>query len=201
MRKKELLFLCVVLFSLVAFSCELDPPVQTQAEAPVFSPKPGVYTDSVSVSISTDTAGASIYYTTDGSEPTEASLSYTAAVSITQTTTLKARVYKAGLTPSSVTGGIYTITSAQSRTATPVISPEGGVYTSSATVTITCSTPGAKIYYTTDGTNPTETSTEYTAPLSIDFTCTLKAVAKADDYSLSLAASKVFTISVMTVFF
>jgi chitinase len=43
------------------------------------------------------TTGASIYYTTDGSEPTTASSAYSSALTFTQTTTLKAKAFKNGL--------------------------------------------------------------------------------------------------------
>ncbi|MDD3534769.1 MAG: chitobiase/beta-hexosaminidase C-terminal domain-containing protein [Candidatus Cloacimonetes bacterium] len=82
--------------------------------SPSFDPPAGFYVDPVSVSISSITAGASIRYTTDGSDPsaTEGTL-YTAPISISATTTLKAIAFAAGLEPSF-------IASAQYRFPTPV---------------------------------------------------------------------------------
>ena len=60
---------------------------------------------------------------------------------------------------------------------TPVISEPSGTYTNPLTVTISCATENARIYYTTDGTTPTESSTLYESALTIDSTCTLKATA------------------------
>jgi hypothetical protein len=62
------------------------------------------------VTISDTTAGASIYYTTDGSTPTTSSTKYTGPVAISTTTTLSAIANDSGGS-SSVTSGTYTITS------------------------------------------------------------------------------------------
>ncbi len=60
---------------------------------------------------------------------------------------------------------------------TPSISPAGGVFTGSVTVSIETQTPGAEIHYTLDGTEPTLGSPVYADPLLIDATVTLKAKA------------------------
>ncbi len=61
--------------------------------------------------------------------------------------------------------------------AKPVISPAGGSYQEAQTVTISCATEGATIYYTLDGSVPTEASTPYAGAITIDTDATLKAVA------------------------
>ena len=66
--------------------------------------------------------------------------------------------------------------SAQGGVATPTFNPPGGQYSSPITVTISCATPGASIYYTTDGSNPTPSSIPYTAPIPLSTTTTLKAI-------------------------
>lgn len=78
--------------------------------------------------------------------------------------------------------------------ATPTFSVEEGSYTEAQTVTITCATEGATIYYTTDGTEPTASSTEYTGAISINETTTLKAIAVKDGQS-SAVAEATYTIS------
>ena len=61
--------------------------------------------------------------------------------------------------------------------ATPVFTPAAGYYETAQNVTITCATEGATIYYTTDGTTPTNASTQYTAPIAVSQNTTIKAIA------------------------
>jgi len=49
----------------------------------------------------------------------------------------------------------------------PTLSPNSGAYVTSVEVTILCATAGAAIYYTTDGSIPTEASTQYTVPFTL----------------------------------
>ena len=79
--------------------------------------------------------------------------------------------------------------------ATPEFSVDSGEVDSGTEVTITCSTEGAKIYYTTDGNEPTASSTEYTAAISVTEAVTLKAIAVKDGMNNSAVASASYTIS------
>ena len=65
------------------------------------------FAESTSATISCATAGASIYYTVDGSTPTSASTAYSGAISLTDTTTVKAVAVKDGVS-SSVTTKVFT---------------------------------------------------------------------------------------------
>ena len=85
-----------------------NPGGGNHAATPTFNPPAGVYSGTISVSISSTTAGASIRYTTNGSEPTETSTLYTAPISVSSTTTIKARAYAAGMDPSYVASATYT---------------------------------------------------------------------------------------------
>jgi Malectin domain/Chitobiase/beta-hexosaminidase C-terminal domain len=162
--------------------------------APAFMPAAGTYTSAQSVSISDTTAGASIYYTTDGSTPTTSSTLYTGAVSIATTTTLKAIASLGGVN-SSETDGTYTITTTPPPPpAAPSFSPAPGSYSSAQSVTISDTTAGASIYYTTDGSTPTTSSTKYTGPVSIATTTTLSAIANNSGGSSSVT-SGTYTIT------
>ncbi|HVR97102.1 MAG TPA: DUF1800 family protein [Thermoanaerobaculia bacterium] len=88
------------------------PPDGTVA-VPAFSPPPGTHRRPVSITLTSATAGATIYYTTDGSSPSrKTSPVYQGPIQLTATTTLKAFAYKKGLTASTVASGVYTVSAA-----------------------------------------------------------------------------------------
>ena len=161
---------------------------------PTFSPAGGTYTSAQSVTISCATSGATIYYTTDGTTPTTISSVYSSAISVSTTTTIKAIAVKAGMTTSSVASATYTINT-PATVATPTFSPAGGTYTSAQSVTISCATSGATIYYTTDGTTPTTSSSVYGSAISVSTTTTIKAIAVKAGMTNSAVASATYTIS------
>ncbi len=124
--------------------------------APLFSPAPGTYATAQQVTLTDATANASIYYTTNGAIPTASSTPYTGAITVSATETLQAIAIVSGYAPSTVTSATYTI---ETPAATPIFSPASGIYSLVQTVAITSATPGATIYYTTNGTTPTTSST------------------------------------------
>jgi hypothetical protein len=76
-------------------------------EAPALTPLPGTYGTAQEVSAACSTPDAVIHYTMDGREPTEESPSYAGPVSLFRTTTLRARAFRAGWSPSDTSGGEY----------------------------------------------------------------------------------------------
>ena len=64
--------------------------------------------------------------------------------------------------------------------AAPSITPNAGTYYTPIEVSISCRTSGAKIYYTTNGSNPTTSSTQYTAPFTLSSNATVKAISAKD---------------------
>jgi sugar lactone lactonase YvrE len=79
--------------------------------------------------------------------------------------------------------------------ATPTFSPVAGTYTAAQSVSISDTTPGATVYYTTDGSTPTSTSTAYTAPIAVGSSETIKSIAMEVGYYPSAIASAAYTIN------
>jgi sugar lactone lactonase YvrE len=85
----------------------------------------------------------------------------------------------------------------QYQTDPPAFSPAAGTYTSVQSVTITDTTAGATIYYTTDGSTPTTSSTEYTTPITVSSSETLTAIATASEYNPSAPASAAYVVNII----
>ena len=136
------------------------------------------------VSISCATANTTIYYTTDNSTPTTSSNAYNQPFLATSSTTIKAIATRANFPDSEV--GILTI----SQVATPIIQNNG-----SNAISITSATPGANIYYTTDGSTPTKSSNPYTEPLRENASgVTIKAIAVKENMITSEVGSGSVTL-------
>ena len=161
--------------------------------APTFTPPAGTYIPAQDVAIATTTAGAAIRYTTDGSTPTATNGTvYAGPVPVASSLTLKAVAYRAGWTTSPVTTGQYVI---GLPVAAPAFDPGPGAYYDPQDVSLSTSTPGAAIRYTTDGSTPTETAgTPYAAPVHIATNLTLKAVAYRDGWRTSPVTSGDYAI-------
>jgi hypothetical protein len=171
--------------------------VPPTAATPTFSPAPGTFSTTQTVSLSDTTSGAKIYYTTDGTTPTTSSPLYSAPITVSTTTTLQAIAVASGYTNSSIGSATFTITAATTA-ATPTFSPAPGTFTTAQTVSLSDATSGAKIYYTTNGTTPTTSSPLYSAPITVSTTTTLQAIAVASGYTNSSIGSATFTITAAT---
>lgn len=160
-----------------------------QVAAPAFSPAGGNYSTTQSVSLSDVTPGAQIYYTTNGSTPTTSSTRYLSPIPVTNITSIKAIGVVTGWSNSSISSATYTF-----QTATPTFSPTGGVYLTAQLVTLSDTSPGAQIYYTTNGSTPTISSTLYTAPIAVSTTMTINAIGVINGWSNSIVATANYTI-------
>jgi len=130
--------------------------------------------------IETTTAFSTIHYTTDGTTPSSTEgTEYTGPFDVTEETTINAIVTKNGFTDSHVvTTTIYQV-------ATPTIQNDD------YSISIATDTDGATIRYTTDGSEPNTSSTEYISPLSVGVSgATIKAIAVKDGMVNSAVASK-----------
>lgn len=128
--------------------------VKTLNAAPCSSPIISFDYITSRASISSATIGTTIYYTTNGETPTTSSTLYEGPFSVTSPTTIKAIATHTTLLTSDVDSFVLT------QVATPTIQDNG-----SNAISITSATPDATIFYTTDGSNPTTSSSLYTEPL------------------------------------
>jgi formylglycine-generating enzyme required for sulfatase activity len=85
--------------------------VINQVASPVFTPAAGTYNSAQSVIITTATSGATIRFTTNGSDPDTTSTVYTVPINVITNTTIKAKAFKVGFNPSGTVSAAYVITS------------------------------------------------------------------------------------------
>ena len=157
--------------------------------APTFDIAEGEFYEAFTLHLGCVTDGVTMYYTTDGNVPTTSSTEYDDATGIAitaSTTTVKAIAVKSNM-ESDVASATYTYKAVSKPTFSPAT--ETSLYYGE-TVEITCSTDGSDIYYTTNGEEPTTSSTKYTDPVAINGDVTLKAIAvKGSDESSVASAS------------
>ena len=141
---------------------------------PTAMPPAGEVSLNSTITLTTTTQGAEIYYTTDGSDPTISSTKYSnsSPLIITGPVTVKVIAVKDGNTSDMLTAA-YTV----SKAATPTADPPEGAVPSGTTVELSTTTPGAVIYYTTNGNKPTTSSLTYNSPITITGETTIKAFA------------------------
>ena len=138
-----------------------------------------------SINISTSTEGAVIYYTMDGSTPTTSSEVYPdGGITLTGNCTIKAIAIKDGKLFDSE---VYTYEVTHFEVVAPVISLDG------TKVVLTCATEGAKIFYTTDGSIPSQSHGKlYSNPISWSADLVIEAIAVKDNYRSSNVSSRSF---------
>lgn len=144
----------------------------------------------VNVTLKSVTTGATIYYTTDGKIPTTSSTKYTSAFKLTATKTVKAIAVK-NSNNSAVLSKNITINKTESPKITSELSSSG------FNITIV-GVSGASIYYTTDGTEPTTSSTKYGGVFTVTENSTVKAIAVKSGCSNSAVAQAAISAGVPT---
>jgi len=161
------------------------------AAAPVITPNGGSFTASQSVTLSSTTPSASIFYTLDGSTPTTTSTQYSAPITVSTNTTINAIATAAGYAQSPVSSATFTFAN---QAPTPTYSPAAGTYINAQTVTISDSDASASVYYTTDGSAPSASSNLYAAPIQVNVTETINAIAIDPAFRNSNVASAAYII-------
>jgi N-acetylneuraminic acid mutarotase len=157
---------------------------------PTISLAAGTYAPGQSVTLSDTTPGATIYYAINGT-PVVGTNPYSGAITVNTTETIQAVAVANGYTNSALASAAYIIEPPASM---PTFSVAAGTYNSVQLVSISDTTPGAIIYYTTNGTIPTTSSTQYHGAITVSVTETLEAIATANNYSLSGVATSTYTI-------
>jgi hypothetical protein len=161
--------------------------------APTADLATNTYYETQTVTLTSVTDGADIYYTLDGSDPASSSTKtkYNGAIAINVSTTVKAIAVKADWTDSAVFSATYTL-----KVKAPTVAPAGGSYPSVQSVTLSSATGGADIYYTLDGTDPASSKTKYPTTFTIGETKTVKAIASKSGWTSSEAISHQYTITI-----
>jgi hypothetical protein len=165
----------------------LDTTVTPTVSTPTFSPSQGTYSSTQTAIISTATDGAIIYYTIDGADPTEDSSTYSSPITISSTTTLKAKAYKSGSNPSEIATAIYTITD-PSDTTPPICSsgsPTGTLSsgTTSATLSLSTNETATCKYSTTAGTVYSSIANTFTSTNSTNHSTTITGLTDDNSYT------------------
>lgn len=195
-----------------------DGSVQTSV-TPSISPASGTFSGSQTVTLTNNgtnrDSNTSLWYTTDGSTPvpgTGTAALYTGPFTVTSTKTVKAvgmwgaanqpTKYPTGpisgtfgYQPSTAVSATYTSSGGSPTVATPVLSPGTESFSGSVSVSISDSTSGSTIYYTTNGTTPTTSSSVYSSPITVTAAMTIQAIAAASGYANSAVASATYTLS------
>jgi hypothetical protein len=170
-------------------------PVMPQAAIPVITPAGGTYSTTQTrwVTISDATPGAIIYYTTNGTTPDSSSSVYNGSIAVSYTESVEAIAIASGDAPSPIATALYTFPKWADP---PDFSPYPGTYDQELPVTVTISdtTPGAMIYYTTDGSTPTTGSTLYSSPITVSKTETIRVLVVATGY-LPIQGSMTYTVT------
>jgi hypothetical protein len=164
-----------------------------QVASPVLSLPSGNYSSAQALTISDSTPGAAIYYTTNGSAPTAGSSLYTGPITISSSETINAIASTTGFGNSANASAAYTVNLPTA--APPTFSVSAGTYASPFSLTLTSSTPGAKVYYSVNDSSPTTQSNLYAGAIAVTGSETIYAFAVAPGASNSAVSSATYTIT------
>lgn len=154
--------------------------------APTFTPPAGTYASTQMVTLASTTSSATIYYTTNGNTPnpgTSFTKVYSTPIAVNDSMTVKAMATRLGFKNSTLSSAVYNI-QMPGVVRTPIISPGSGTFEGQVQVTISSTTSGAEIFYTTNGNLPNLTVPNsftflYTGPVTRYTTSTIRAIARS----------------------
>ena len=167
-----------------------DALMTFRAGLPSMSPGGGTFSNAVSISLSSATPGAVVHYTVDGSEPTAASP--TGALNLDGgPTVVKARAFHSAYNSSATVSVVFMF-----EASAPQMTPDG-LFVPPFAVTLSSTTAGATVRYTTDGSTPTPSSPIYTVPIPLSDNTTIRAQAFKSGYAASPVTTGVYTLGVV----
>jgi hypothetical protein len=187
------------------FILSSNPSPDTNPPTTTADPPGGAYSSAQSVALTCTDAGESgcdkIYYSTDRSIPTTSWPVYSAPINIPATTTLMYFAKDLAGNREAIKTQTYTIIS-DTTAPTTTAAPAGGTYESAQSVTLSCNDASGsgcdKIYYTTNGTDPTTSSPVYSSPINISVSTTLKFFAKDRAGNSEAVKTQTYTITTDT---
>ena len=139
---------------------------------------------------------ALVYYTMDGTNPTNKSILYTEPITISKSVTIKAIAIKENFNDSEIAIFTYTVNADDKKIPLPTASIASGSAVQKGTaVELLCFTEDAVIHYTVDGTVPTTDSLIYSKPIVLNTDMTIQAIAVKEGYENSDIATFVYKIA------
>ncbi len=167
-----------------------------EVDTPTINPFGGTFHNAVQVELESATPFAQIIYTVDGSDPSSwlpilpPTQKYNNTLNLFQPATLKTMGYRTFFTDSEITQAQFFF-----ECAPPIIIPENDKHTLHVSVEMSSETLNAKIYYTTDGSDPSINSMLYDEPFELGIgTHVIKAVANKINYDNSPIVARIFTV-------
>lgn len=158
------------------------------------TPTSGNYTTPISVNMTASggSGNLTIRYTTDGTIPSVSSPIYTTPFTVSTAKTVKAVAFDASNNASPIAAQVYTFVLPKP---VVVITPASGNFYDPITVSISANTGTAPytIYYTTDGTAPSVSSSIYSTPLTVSTATTVKAIARDANNEFSTVETRTYT--------
>jgi alpha-tubulin suppressor-like RCC1 family protein len=166
--------------------------VPEQAGAPAISPPGGTFVNAVEATVTAQEPDDVVWYTTDGSPPTEASpvIESAGTLLVDRPMTIRARAWRSGASPSEEATAVFALV-----TAAPVANPPSGTYAAPLHVGLSSETAGALVHCTTDGTEPTADSETCAELLRLSADTVVKAMAQREGWPASATVTGSYTVT------